>query len=502
MNRRDFLRGAGGLSATAILGAPPTRRQQLLDNPAAALPPIKIRRPHAKQKPMVFARKKRIMVRAGRRSGKTTGLAIRALHDFFTALIEWFNGGKGIGGRVLYAAPTADQTDRFWAEIRRAVAPWVDAGLLKQNATKREVEVHPILVARCTSLKFEPRMRIRAQTAWNADSLRGDFDDLLIFDEWQLMNESAWADVGAPMLLDTNGDAIFLYTPPNLNSKSVSKATDKMHASKMFKARKEDPRYFCTHFTSQDNPYLSVAAFDEIIQDMSDLSYRLEILAQDVDEAPGSLWKRAMFTDEQRVTPELSQLVRVVVGVDPMGTREGSECGIIVAGIDGVGRGYILEDLSAGGLSPAEWAGRVIDAYDRYKADRVVAEVNYGGDMVRSTIQTVNEKQGAQRDIAVRMVTASRGKNVRAEPVAALYEKRRVYHAGPLATLEDQLCLWTPMDKDWSPDRMDALVWACTDLMLGSGPDPVSTRRQPRREATEAAVSSGGRRRRRRRGGG
>lgn len=500
MNRRDFLAGSGGLAATTILGAKPSRRQQLLDDPDGALPPIKIRRPHAKQKPMVFARKKRIMVRAGRRSGKTTGLAIRALHDFFTALIDWFNGGAGVGGRVLYAAPTADQTDRFWAEIRRAVAPWVDAGLLRQNATKREIEVHPALVARCTSLKYEPRMRIRAQTAWNADSLRGDFDDLLIFDEWQLMNESAWEDVGAPMLLDTNGDAIFLYTPPNLNSKSVSKANDKMHAAKMFKAKKKDPRYFCTHFTSKDNPYLSAAAFDEIVQDMSDLSYRLEILAEDVDEAPGALWKRAMFKGEQRHNPDWKHLVRIVVGVDPMGTREGSECGIIVAGIDSAGRGYVLEDLSDAGLSPAQWAGIVIDAYDRYKADRVVAEVNYGGDMVKSTIETVNEKQGAQRDIAVRMVTASRGKNVRAEPVAALYEKKRVYHAKPFETLEDQLCLWTPMDKDWSPDRLDALVWACTDLMLGPGAEPVSARRQPRREAVDGA-SGGGRRRRRRRGG-
>ena len=139
------------------------------------------------------------------------------------------------------------------------------------------------------------------------------------------------------------------------------------------------------------------------------------------------------------------------------------------------GFGYVLEDLSQGGLLPNQWAQRAIDAFDKWEADRIVAEVNFGGDMVYSTIQAAlsdakyKEKRakrpGAVSDVPVRMVHASRGKDARAEPVAALYEQGRVYHAKEFVELENQLCLWVPEDT-WSPDRLDALVWAISDLML------------------------------------
>jgi predicted phage terminase large subunit-like protein len=134
------------------------------------------------------------------------------------------------------------------------------------------------------------------------------------------------------------------------------------------------------------------------------------------------------------------------------------ETGIIAAGLGNDGRGYVLADRSLR-TSPDAWARRAVSAYHEFKADRIVAEANNGGEMVRLTIRTVDP------NVPVTLVHASRGKYVRAEPVAALYEQGRVSHVEPFPDLEDQLCSYTPESGD-SPDRLDALVWALTDLML------------------------------------
>jgi phage terminase large subunit-like protein len=132
--------------------------------------------------------------------------------------------------------------------------------------------------------------------------------------------------------------------------------------------------------------------------------------------------------------------------------------GTRLAGIDEAGHGYILEDVSKRG-TPLEWANEAVAAYHRLKADRIVAEANQGGDMIRHTLNTVD------RNIPLRLVHASRGKRVRAEPIAALYEQHKVHHVGSFPDLEDQLCSWVP-DVSASPDRLDALVWALTELMI------------------------------------
>ena len=118
----------------------------------------------------------------------------------------------------------------------------------------------------------------------------------------------------------------------------------------------------------------------------------------------------------------------------------------------------MLEDVSKKG-TPLEWANEAVAAYHRLKADRIVAEANQGGDMIRHTLDTVD------RNIPIRLVHASRGKRVRAEPIAALYEQNRVHHVGSFPDLEDQLCSWVP-DISNSPDRLDALVWALTELVV------------------------------------
>jgi phage terminase large subunit-like protein len=143
--------------------------------------------------------------------------------------------------------------------------------------------------------------------------------------------------------------------------------------------------------------------------------------------------------------------------------EDADETGIIVAGKDANGHGYVLADHSAR-YAPTEWARTAIALYRQHKADRVVAEVNNGGDMVESTIRMIDP------NVSYSAVRASRGKVVRAEPVAALYEQRRIHHVGAFPTLEDQMCAFAPdfdrTSAGFSPDRVDALVWAFADLLV------------------------------------
>ena len=186
---------------------------------------------------------------------------------------------------------------------------------------------------------------------------------------------------------------------------------------------------------------------------------RQELDGEILDDAPGALWRLAMF-DASRVDTAPT-MRRVVVAIDPaMTAHEGSdETGIVVAGLGLDGRAYVIEDLS--GVYPAEqWARRAVEAYRRHRADRIVAEVNQGGDLVASVLRAVD------RAVPVAQVRATRGKALRAEPVAALYEQGRVSHVGLLARLEDQCVSWDPASDARSPDRLDALVWALTDLVI------------------------------------
>jgi predicted phage terminase large subunit-like protein len=161
--------------------------------------------------------------------------------------------------------------------------------------------------------------------------------------------------------------------------------------------------------------------------------------------------------------PTYRDLQRVVVAIDPAVTsgEHADETGIIVAGLGVDGFGYVLDDLSCR-LSPEGWARRAVNAYREYAADRIVAEVNNGGDLVETVLRTIDPK------IPYKKVHASRGKAVRAEPISSLYEQGKVFHIRPFVELEDQMCTFVPGNLDGSPDRVDALVWALTDLMLAT----------------------------------
>ncbi len=194
---------------------------------------------------------------------------------------------------------------------------------------------------------------------------------------------------------------------------------------------------------------------------------RQELGGELIEDRQDALWKRSDL-EALRARPA-TPLRRIVVAVDPpAGAGEASCCGIVVAGLDEVGRAVVLADGSVEGASPAGWAQAVVRAYQRFQADRVVAEVNQGGEMVAAMLKSVDAV------LPITMVRATRGKFLRAEPVAALYEQGRVTHATCFAQLEDQMCDFGPegLSSGRSPDRLDALVWALTALLLEAPGEP------------------------------
>jgi phage terminase large subunit-like protein len=187
---------------------------------------------------------------------------------------------------------------------------------------------------------------------------------------------------------------------------------------------------------------------------------RQELAAELLDDNPFALWQRKLIEGLRVTQKKLPAMKRIVVAIDPNASsdEEAAEAGIIGAGLGVDGRGYVLEDVTTSG-SPATWADAAVKLYRRLEADRIIAEANNGGEMVEHTVRTVDE------NVSFRAVHASRGKLTRAEPISALYEQGRVHHVGCFPELEDQMCEWVPGQP--SPDRMDALVWALTELMLG-----------------------------------
>lgn len=192
-----------------------------------------------------------------------------------------------------------------------------------------------------------------------------------------------------------------------------------------------------------------------------------ELYGQVLDSAEGALWTQDLATANSLHRAEIPELLRVIVAIDPAVTsnENSDETGIIVAGKDDKGHAYILDDVS-GKYSPNGWAELAVETYDKYQADAIVAEVNQGGDLVESIVESVAKGQG--KIIPYRGIHATRGKVLRAEPVVALYEQRRVHHLKTrrLEKLEEQMSTYVPKGRGHSPDRIDALVWAVTELLF------------------------------------
>ncbi|MAZ82687.1 MAG: DNA-packaging protein [Hoeflea sp.] len=195
---------------------------------------------------------------------------------------------------------------------------------------------------------------------------------------------------------------------------------------------------------------------------------RQELDGELIEDREDGLWRRGQL--DALVIRKHGPLRRIVVAVDPPASSAARDscCGIVVAGLDGDGRAVVVHDGSVENARPQEWAQKVTALYRRYDADCIVAEINQGGDMVEAVLRTVDTR------LPIRKVRATRGKWLRAEPVAALYEQGRVVHAGHFPALEDQMCDFGPdgLSSGRSPDRLDALVWALTELVLNRRGEP------------------------------
>lgn len=221
-----------------------------------------------------------------------------------------------------------------------------------------------------------------------------------------------------------------------------------------------DPQTVWTHMRTQDNhAHLAPDFMHAVVaRYQGTVLGRQELDGELIEDLPGALWQRSMFRGFAGEAVE-----RIVVAVDPpvTGTERSDACGIIVAGRLGEGA-VVLEDRTLKPAPPLDWARRAVAAYEAHQADAIVVEVNQGGDLVRQVIAQVDQ------NVPVRTVRATRGKWTRAEPVAALYARGLVRHAEGLTALEDEMCAFGPDGRSdgHSPDRVDALVWAITELVL------------------------------------
>lgn len=294
-----------------------------------------------------------------------------------------------------------------------------------------------------------------AYSAEEPDRLRGPQHDLLWADElasWQYMQET-WDMAMFGLRLGRNPRCMVTTTPRPLK------------LIRDLLAREGQDVVVSRGATRENAENLAPTFLNEIVRRYQGTRLgRQELDAELLNDVPGALWQRE-WIDEARVTAAPDDLVRVAVAIDPATTsgENADETGIVVCAVDADGHGYVLADVS-GRYQPHEWAAKAISAYHRYKADFIVAEVNQGGDMVEAVIRQVDP------NVAFRKVHASRGKVARAEPVSAIYEQRRISHVGSFPQLEDQLCSMTnDFDRSragYSPDRVDALVWGMSQLII------------------------------------
>ena len=364
----------------------------------------------------------------------------------------------------------------------RTAAEWVRREIQERRATRvalvgstaadvRDVMVEGIsgLLASCRAAgleaRYEPSRRRVVFPALGAvaftysaeepDRLRGPQHDLAWVDEAAAFKgEDAWDQLQFGLRLGQNPRQVVTTTPRPVP---------------LIRRLVKDPTTATTRGSTYDNrDNLAPAFLEQIVARYEGTRLgRQELQGELLEDVEGALWSVALIDAARRRREELPELTRIVVAIDPQAgySPDGdlSETGLVVCGRDAAGEGWVLADAS-GNFTPNEWAAKAVALWREWHADRIVAEANQGGVMVESTLRTVYAKA------PVKLVRASRGKLARAEPVAALYEQGKVHHVGGFPELEDQMTGYVPDTATRSPDRMDALVWALTDLLLGRQP--------------------------------
>ncbi len=290
-------------------------------------------------------------------------------------------------------------------------------------------------------------------SAEEPEGLRGPQFDAAWCDElakWKKA-DAAWSNLQLALRLGDVPQAVITTTP---------------RPTKLIRELMNDAATVVTRSRTIDNRNnLSPSFLDDVMKRYGNTNLgRQELDGELIADDPNALWKRALIEQYRlRAAPDLK---RIVIAVDPPATggEKANACGIICVGLGHDGRCYVLDDASAKRQRPLQWAKRVVGLYHQRGADRIVAEVNQGGDMVREVIAQVDA------DVPLKTVHASRAKRARAEPVAALYEQGRVSHVGAFPELEDEMC--SAIGEGQSPDRLDALVWAITELLLVKRAEP------------------------------
>lgn len=273
-------------------------------------------------------------------------------------------------------------------------------------------------------------------------------------------HDAAWCDELASWQYPETWDMLMFGLRLGMDPRVIVTTTPK--PTKLIKELLAAKTTHVTRGSTYDNRgNLAPAFFSQIISKFEGTRLgRQELQAELLEDVVGALWNRKQL-DLLRAL-QLPEMKRIVVAVDPAVTsKENSdETGIVVVGRGFDDKGYVIEDLSCQ-VSPDQWATKAVNAFKRHQADRIIAEVNNGGDLVQTVLRTVDP------NIPYKAVRASRGKVARAEPISALYEQGRILHQGSFPELEDQMCGFVPDKLECSPDRVDALVWGMTELMLG-----------------------------------
>ena len=388
---------------------------------------LKLRKPHPAQKQVTNEAERFNVVCAGRRFGKTDCAISRSAETMLA------------GKRVGFFAPSYKVLAECWRDVTRVLRPV----MTRHNDTEHRIEI-------MTGGSLE------MWTLQDKDAGRSRFYDRVLLDEVAMVPDllAIWNEAIRATLLQTGGDAWIFSTPKGRNDFQTMWLWGQPGA-------KHADGWHSWRFPSEANPYLPVEEIEAMRLTMPLRAFEQEVLARFIDEVTGALFRMADI-ESARVAqaPELSA---VVVGVDPAGStsRESDETGIVAVGVDRQHppHAYVLADVS-GTYTPDGWARRAIDLYHDYRADKIVAEKNYGGDMVKHTLKTVDAS------VPVKVITASRGKAIRAEPVAAACEQGRLHFVGRHDELELQMTTWSPMEDSYSPDRLDALVHACAQTLL------------------------------------
>ncbi len=270
-----------------------------------------------------------------------------------------------------------------------------------------------------------------------------------------------WADELAAWRYDDTYDQMMfglrLGDNPQLIITTTPRPTDII---KKLARTKDESVYVTSGSTFENKENLAASALARLEERYKDTKIgRQELYAEILDEIEGALWTLSEIDDGRVQKKDYKDMVRIIVAIDPAVTNNenSDETGIVVAGITRDREYYVFEDYS-GKYDAQDWGRVAINAYYEYEADSIVAEVNNGGDLVESLIKNIDI------DVPYTQVRATRGKILRAEPVAALYQQKRVHHVGSFPELEDQMCNYSPISKSTSPDRLDAMVWAISQL--------------------------------------